>query len=86
VSRPLTLTKFGLGLAFAVFLDAIVVRSVLLPAVLELLGPVTWRLPRRLDAWLPHINIEGSAARALSEIDGHHSGGIAQSEPAPAAA
>jgi RND superfamily putative drug exporter len=36
---------------------------VLLPAVLELLGPVTWRLPRWLDARLPTINIEGSHAR-----------------------
>ena len=62
-----TLKEFGFGLAAAVFLDALVVRCVLLPAVLELLGPVTWRLPRWLDARLPHINIEGSAARALAE-------------------
>jgi putative drug exporter of the RND superfamily len=48
----------------AVFLDALVVRCVLLPAVLELLGPTTWRLPRRLEARLPHINIEGATARA----------------------
>jgi putative drug exporter of the RND superfamily len=61
-----TLKEFGFGLAFAVFLDALVVRCVLLPAVLELLGGVTWRLPRRLDAVLPHINIEGSAARAMA--------------------
>jgi RND superfamily putative drug exporter len=45
-----------------VFLDALVVRCVMLPAVLELLGPSTWRLPRWLDARLPRINIEGSAA------------------------
>ena len=67
-----TLKEFGFGLAVAVFLDALVVRCVLLPAVLELLGPVTWRLPRWLDARLPHINIEGSAARALpkpAELD-----------------
>jgi len=48
-----------------VFLDALVVRCVLLPAVLQLLGATTWRLPRWLDARLPHINIEGSSARAL---------------------
>ena len=41
-------------------------RCVLLPAVLELLGAVTWRLPRWLDTRLPHINIEGTAARALN--------------------
>ncbi|MGB8874999.1 MAG: MMPL family transporter, partial [Solirubrobacteraceae bacterium] len=67
-----TLKEFGFGLAVAVFLDAVVVRCVLLPAMLELLGPVTWRLPRWLDARLPHINIEGSAARALpkpAELD-----------------
>jgi RND superfamily putative drug exporter len=60
-----TLKEFGFGLAVAVFLDAIVVRCLLLPAVLELLGPVTWRLPRWLEAPLPHINIEGTAARAV---------------------
>jgi RND superfamily putative drug exporter len=59
-----TIKEFGFGLAAAVFLDALVVRCVLLPAVLELLGPVTWRLPGWLDARLPHVNIEGSAARA----------------------
>ncbi len=58
-----TLKEFGFGLAVAVFLDALVVRCVLLPAVLELLGPHTWWLPRWLDARLPHINIEGSTAR-----------------------
>jgi putative drug exporter of the RND superfamily len=54
-----TLKEFGFGLAVAVLLDAIVVRCVLLPAVLELLGRATWWLPRRLDAALPHLNIEG---------------------------
>ncbi len=58
--------EFGFGLAVAVLLDAIVVRCVLLPAVLELLGPLTWRLPRWLDERLPHINIEGSRARAAA--------------------
>jgi putative drug exporter of the RND superfamily len=58
-----TIKEFGFGLAAAVFLDALVVRCVLLPAVLELLGKTTWKLPRWLDASLPHINIEGSTAR-----------------------
>jgi len=62
-----TIKEFGFGLAAAVFLDALIVRCVLLPAVLELLGSVTWRLPRWLDARLPHVNIEGhSARRSLS--------------------
>jgi RND superfamily putative drug exporter len=54
--------EFGFGLAAAVFLDALVVRCVLLPAVLEILGPLTWKLPRWIDSRLPYINIEGSAA------------------------
>jgi putative drug exporter of the RND superfamily len=65
-----TIKEFGFGLAFAVFLDAIVVRCVLLPAVLEMLGATTWRLPGRLDARLPRINIEGSAASPLPEPEG----------------
>jgi putative drug exporter of the RND superfamily len=65
-----TIKEFGFGLAAAVFLDALVVRCVMLPAVLELLGPATWRLPRWLDMRLPRINIEGSAARELADPDG----------------
>ena len=59
-----SIKEFGFGLAAAVFLDALVVRCVLLPAVLELLGSFTWKLPRWLDSRLPHINIEGHTARA----------------------
>jgi RND superfamily putative drug exporter len=59
-----SLKEFGFGLAAAVFLDALVVRCVMLPAVLELLAGLTWKLPRSIDAWLPHFNIEGGAARA----------------------
>jgi len=58
-----TIKEFGFGLAIAVFLDAIVVRCILLPAVLEILGRSTWWLPQWLDGLLPDINIEGSAAR-----------------------
>ena len=57
-------------MAVAVFLDAVVVRCMLLPASLELIGPITWSLPRWLDDRLPHINIEGTAARALTESEG----------------
>jgi RND superfamily putative drug exporter len=64
------LKEFGFGLAAAVFLDAVIVRCMLLPAVLELLGPLTWKLPRWLDARLPHFNIEGSGARGVSEEPG----------------
>jgi RND superfamily putative drug exporter len=58
--------EFGFGLAIAVFLDALVVRCVMLPAVLQLLGPITWRLPSWLDARLPELNIEGSSPADLT--------------------
>jgi RND superfamily putative drug exporter len=61
--------EFGFGLAAAVFLDALVVRCVLLPAVLEILGSVTWRLPAWLDKRLPRVNIEGSSTRELAELE-----------------
>ena len=54
---------FGIGLASAVMLDAVVVRSVLVPGLMLLLGEVNWRLPARLDRILPQLNVEGSAAR-----------------------
>jgi putative drug exporter of the RND superfamily len=63
-----TLKEFGFGLAVAVFFDAIVVRCMLLPAVLELLGPTTWKLPRWLDALIPHINIEGDTAHENPQV------------------
>jgi RND superfamily putative drug exporter len=57
-----SIKEFGFGLAAAVFLDALVVRCVLLPAVLEILGPVTWALPEWIDRRLPRIRIEGHGA------------------------
>jgi RND superfamily putative drug exporter len=49
----------GLGLATAVFVDATVVRMVLVPATMELLGDRNWWLPRWLDRLLPHVAVEG---------------------------
>ena len=75
--------EFGFGLAVAVLLDAIVVRCVLLPAVLELLGSLTWRLPRWLDERLPHINIEGTTAREGLTRRPPEAEEPAEREPAP---
>jgi RND superfamily putative drug exporter len=52
------LKLFGLSLATAVFLDAFIVRSLLLPATLQLLGRRTWAFPRWLEARLPKLAIE----------------------------
>ncbi len=51
---------FGLGLALAVFLDASLVRMLLVPATMELLGSRNWWLPRWLDRIVPNLNIEGT--------------------------
>jgi len=77
-----TIKEFGFGLAAAVFLDALVVRCVLLPAVLELLGAFTWKLPRWLDARLPHVNIEGASAR-LAAANGGAAAGVEAEELEP---
>jgi RND superfamily putative drug exporter len=50
--------QLGLGLAVAVFIDATVIRSVLLPASMTLLGDWNWWMPRVLD-WIPRVTIEG---------------------------
>jgi RND superfamily putative drug exporter len=56
------LELFGLSLASAVFLDAFVVRSLLLPSVLHLVGRRTWSLPGWLERLLPHIAIDAAPA------------------------
>jgi len=55
---------FGVGLATAVFLDATVVRMLIVPAVMTLFGDRAWRLPRPLERILPDLDVEG---RALQE-------------------
>lgn len=52
---------FGVGLAAAVFLDATLVRMLLVPATMELLGARNWWLPAWLDRILPSLNVEGTA-------------------------
>jgi RND superfamily putative drug exporter len=58
------LELFGLSLASAVFLDAFVVRCLLLPSVLYLLGRHTWTLPSWLGRRLPHLAIDGPGTLA----------------------
>jgi len=53
------LKLFGLGMAFAVFIDATIVRMVLVPATMELLGSRNWWIPKWLDRILPKIDVEG---------------------------
>ena len=55
---------FGVGLASAVLLDAVIVRSALVPALMLIIGDANWWLPKRLGGLLPHLRVEGAAARA----------------------
>jgi RND superfamily putative drug exporter len=62
------LKLFGVAMATAVFLDAIVIRSILMPAVLELFGRRTWAFPSWFDRRLPRLAIE-PAARPVPALD-----------------
>ncbi|QYG92494.1 MMPL family transporter [Iamia sp. SCSIO 61187] len=62
LSGERSLQLFGLGLATAVLVDATLVRLVLVPATMELLGDRNWWLPRWLDRTLPAVHIEGEAS------------------------
>jgi RND superfamily putative drug exporter len=55
-----TVKQFGVGLAVAVILDATVVRCLLVPALMLLMGKVNWYMPPWLDRVVPHLSIEGA--------------------------
>ena len=71
---------FGVGLASAVLLDAVIVRSVLVPALMLIIGDANWWLPTRLNDLLPHLRVEGATARAT----GRH-GAAERAVPEPTA-
>ena len=60
---------FGFGLALAVLLDATVVRMLLVPATMELLGDKNWWLPAWLDKILPNVNVEGPSELVDEELE-----------------
>ncbi len=55
--------QMGFGIAIALLVDATIVRSVLVPAAMQLLGERNWYLPAWLE-WLPHVEVEGHAVEA----------------------
>ena len=65
------LKLFGLGLAIAVLVDATLVRMVLVPSTMELLGDKNWWIPRWLGKVLPRIHVEGT----------HHTAPVPEAEP-----
>ncbi|MFF3299069.1 MMPL family transporter [Streptomyces sp. NPDC002908] len=70
ISDNIVVKMLGLGLAASVLIDATVVRLLLVPAVMTLLGRAAWWTPRWLDRLLPHIDAEGSG-----EADGPKAAG-----------
>ena len=63
MGRLVAFQQMGFGLAVAVLIDATIVRSILVPAAMALLGDRNWYLPRWL-AWLPDLRIEGAPVQA----------------------
>jgi RND superfamily putative drug exporter len=61
--------EIGVGLAVAIFLDATLVRLVLVPATMELMGKWNWWVPARLDRWLPELDFESGGAEAAVEAE-----------------
>jgi RND superfamily putative drug exporter len=55
-----TIKMIGLGMAAAVATDALVVRTVLVPAIMHGFGRANWRIPKVLDRVLPHLELEGA--------------------------
>jgi RND superfamily putative drug exporter len=71
-----TIKQFGIGLAVAVVLDATVVRCLLVPALMLLMGRVNWWMPQWLERVVPHVSIEGAEFfQARDSAAGQRGGG-----------
>jgi len=68
LSEGRTIKEFGLGLATAIFVDATIVRLVLVPATMGLLGDANWYFPRWLDRLLPRLQVEGAPTMAAAPV------------------
>jgi RND superfamily putative drug exporter len=80
--RTLDIKQMGFGLAAAILIDATIVRAVLLPSVMKLLGEWNWYLPRWLE-WLPRFGGDWSA-EPEPEQAGRDRGQERRGEPSPA--
>jgi RND superfamily putative drug exporter len=72
--------QMGFGLAVAVLLDATLIRTIMVPAAMKLLGAWNWYLPRWLQ-WLPHLSIEGAPQVGPAAGPGDGPAGPPPSEP-----
>jgi RND superfamily putative drug exporter len=64
-----TVKSFGFGLAVAILVDALIVRMLVVPALMHLLGRHAWYIPRWLDRILPDVDVEG--AKLVKPGSGH---------------
>jgi RND superfamily putative drug exporter len=64
-----TVKMLAVGMAFAVLIDATLVRMILVPSVMSLLGRHAWWMPRWLEPIVPHLTLEGSAAAPARELE-----------------
>ncbi|PZF58320.1 RND transporter [Curtobacterium sp. MCSS17_008] len=71
-SESSTIKPIGFGLAFGVLVDAFVVRMLLIPAVMHLLGKSAWWIPKWLDRILPDVDVEGAKLERSHPTDGGH--------------
>lgn len=63
------LQQAGFAMAVAVLFDALVIRCLMVPAVMRILGAKAWWLPRHLERWIPHLHIEGNPKRRSPDLD-----------------
>jgi putative drug exporter of the RND superfamily len=66
LSTDPTVKMLAIGMAFAVLIDATVVRMVLVPSIMSVLGKHAWWMPHWLEPVVPHLQLEGSAAAAAA--------------------
>jgi RND superfamily putative drug exporter len=64
------LAEFGFALGFSVLIDALVIRGLLVPALMHLLGPANWALPGWLDRLLPRLAVEAEDHVAVTDPEG----------------
>jgi putative drug exporter of the RND superfamily len=78
IGNERALAMMGVGFASAIFIDAFIIRLLLLPAVMHIAGPAMWWMPSWLETRLPHLNIE------RPDEPPSHGGGFREPEPQPA--
>ncbi|GLI27204.1 hypothetical protein ARHIZOSPH14_14460 [Agromyces rhizosphaerae] len=69
-AESVMIRSIGFGLAIGILLDAFVVRMLLMPAIMHLLGRSAWWLPKWLDRIIPNVDVEGAALERRHHADG----------------